>query len=63
MSNKSLIVRKRENTKLQKAAVAAAVSIGAGVAAAVVSIACLAAFYGKTLARISYNAEQDVYEE
>ena len=60
---KKISARSRENTKLQKAAITAAVSVGARVAATIIGVACLAAFYSKTLKQISYIAEQDIYEE
>ena len=60
---KKISARSRENTKLQKAAITAAVSVGASVAATSIGVACLAAFYSKTLKQISYIAEQDIYEE
>ena len=54
---------KREQEKRSTAAVKAIAGLSAGLAAAVAGVACLAAFYCKTLMNLSYLEEGDVYEE
>ncbi|MBR5501643.1 MAG: hypothetical protein IKV55_01280 [Oscillospiraceae bacterium] len=54
---------KQEQKKQNTAAIKAIAGLSAGMAVAVAGVACLAAFYCKTLMNLSYLEEGDVYEE
>ena len=47
----------------KKSNLTAAIALGASIAVTVIGVACLTAFYTKTLMDVNYIQENDIYEE